>query len=75
MKRAVSVGFWTLFSVLGLSVGVAGNPVGWFVLVAGICFVVAAIRAEGDGKGDQSSDITLSITGDGGCGGCGGCGG
>ena len=83
MKVAILLVFYTIFGLIGLKTGLAGNFVGWFFVLAAIWSIVVTLssKSRGDeGKDEQSSNGAGSFwdiggCGDGGCGGCGGCGG
>lgn len=76
MDKVLPVLFYTVFGIVGFSVGMAGNPFGWLFLLVAAWSVVATIRAR-DGNRKEGEDGNRDRSWfeiGGGCGGCGGCG-
>jgi hypothetical protein len=73
MNKAVNVIGWFIFGIIGFSVGMAGNLMGWVFLVAAAWSIVATVRGQADVKDGQAGGNSWFDIG--GCGGCGGCGG
>jgi hypothetical protein len=83
MKAAILLVFWTIFGLIGLAAGLAGNFVGWFFVLLAVGSIVGTLssknRSDQD-KEEQSGNGVgsywdLGGCSGGGCGGCGGCGG
>ena len=73
MIKVAKVLGWVIFGAVGFWLGIRGNPIGWFLMLAPVWPIVATIRGQADAKDSQ---VWFDIGGCGGdgCGGCGGCG-